>query len=194
MNALKIKRRFVWVVVLVMTLMMVFAGCSKNDEEEKELDPGILFEDVTTETEAPVLSEELSGETRQVMVYFTDENLMLAPEKRTVPKVEGVARQTIEEMIKGPEGDELKSILPEGTTLKDINIKDDGLAIVDFSREFTNFDNVKEAEAGIYSIVNALTEFDTVKEVQFWVEGEIVKDIAGVDVENPLTRNTSIIK
>ena len=58
-------------------------------------------------------------------------------EKRDVNLVDtGVARDTIEELIKGPKTN-LSASIPTGTKLLGINIKDD-VAYVDFSKEFIN--------------------------------------------------------
>jgi len=135
----------------------------------------------------------------QVVLYFADPSgNYLVPEKRPLPKVEGLARATVEELIKGPApGSPNLPTIPKGTVLRDINVRPDGLCRVDFSREL-----IKNHSGGslgetltVYSIVNTLTQFPTIKQVQILVEGQLVLTIAGhVDVSSAMTRNESLIK
>ncbi len=194
---MKKSTRIVAICMCVIILSFAFVGCRNNEEEAgNELQNEIIFENIIQETltDDPDIIDEFAGETMEVMMYFSDSDLNLMAEERSIPKVEGIARRTVEEMITGPSSAALTALLPEGTVLLDINVKESGLAIVNFNKAFTTFPNQPEAEAGIYSIVNTLTEFPTVKEVQFWIEGEIVEDISGVAVETPLKRDESKIK
>lgn len=141
--------------------------------------------------EAPELTE--------VVLYFSDPtgNYLVA-ERHKIPKVEGIARATMEELIKGPElGSRLLPTIPAGTVLRDINIRPDGLARVDFSKELiaNHVGGSLGENLTVYSIVNTLTQFPTVNEVQFLVEGQYVSTIAGhVDVSTTVSRNESLIK
>lgn len=133
----------------------------------------------------------------KVTLYFANaEGDMLVPEKRTITEVQGIARATLEELIKGPRADKnLAPTIPSGTRLKDIDIRN-GVATVDFSREFV--DNHWGGSSGelltVYSVVDVLTQFPTVKEVQFLVEGQKVETLAGhMDLAKPVMRNTEYI-
>lgn len=133
-----------------------------------------------------------------VVLYFANEQGQLVAQRRDIPKVDGIARMTIHELTKGPEQNNMQSMiptLPNGTKLKDISIKD-GLCTVDFSSQ------LKENHAGgstgelltVYAIVNTLTQFSTVQQVQILVNGEVVETLAGhVDLSVPLERNDTII-
>ena len=87
--------------------------------------------------------------------------------------------------------------IPAGTVLKEINIRPDGLCRVDFSKELVaNHSGGSLGESlTVYSIVNTLTQFPSVKQVQFLVDGQYVKTIAGhVDVSTAMGRNEDLIK
>ena len=147
--------------------------------------------------EKPQLTE--TRETTKVILYFSDPTgQKLVAEERVIPKVEGIARAAMEELIKGPApGSKLLPTIPKGTVLKDINIRPDGLARVDFSKELiTNHSGGSLGESlTVYSIVNTLTQFPTVKQVQILVEGKVVDTIAGhIDVSSAMTRNEAIIQ
>ncbi|WP_227767702.1 GerMN domain-containing protein [Zhaonella formicivorans] len=197
-------KKSICLLVFVVVIVLITAGCSAVDtlsslkarfagsEEPVAVTP-------EEELEGSEVDAELTGETKEIVLYFSDaEGKALVAEERTIPKVEGIARETIKELIKGPHPESgLKATLPEGTALKDINIRPDGLAIVDFSKELvSNFDGDSNSETlAVYSIVNTLTQFDTVKEVQILVDGEQVETINGhVNVFAPIARDDAIIK
>ena len=113
----------------------------------------------------------------EVSLYFTDadgENLV---EKKTkIPKVEGLARATIETLLTGPDKDsELKSAIPQGTELLDINIRaEEKLCIVDFSSELLDSleDSGVSEKIVFESITKTLCQFPSIEKVEFRVEGQ----------------------
>lgn len=139
-----------------------------------------------------------SQETQTVVLYFSDaQGKGLVKEERSIPKVEGIARATIEELIKGPApGSALIPTIPQGTQLKDINVRKDGLCIVDFSEELVK--NHKGGSTGealtVYSIVNTLAQFPTVKQVKILVDGKEIQSLAGhLDVSEALAPDHSLV-
>lgn len=108
------------------------------------------------------------------IVYLQDPNGYVVPVMLSVPKAEGSAKQVLAYMIKGgpvqqmlPQG--FQAILPEGTKVLGMSIKE-GLATVDFSKEFTKYD-AKDEQKVIDAITRALTEFSNIKNVAIWVNG-----------------------
>ena len=156
-------------------------------------DPGAAVTD-------PAAAETISptGETKTVVLYFTDqEGEQLVAEERQIAKVEGIAKASIEALLSGPKDSDLQSALPEGVRLLDINIKSDGLAIVDFSGDLKEnmADSNKKEKTAIYSIVNTLTEFPTVERVEIRIDGKTVNTITGkVKLNEELFRDESIVK
>jgi len=130
-----------------------------------------------------------------VVLYFANEEGQLVAEQREIPKVVGIARETIRELILGPENGMLDPTIPAGTTLLDIDVNE-GLCTVDFSKELIigHSGGSGSEYLTVYSIVNTLTQFGTIQEVQLRVEGKIVETIAGhVGVDAPLVRDDEII-
>ncbi len=131
-----------------------------------------------------------------VVLYFSDQNGdYLVAEKRAIAFVPGLARATVQELIKGPEGKGFSRTIPEETKLLDINI-DSGLCTVDLSKEFR--DNHWGGSSGeiltVYSLVNTLTQFPTVEKVEILVEGQRIDTLAGhMDLSVPVSRNPQII-
>ncbi len=126
-----------------------------------------------SKTRGEVRLEDLTRERITVDLYFArKDGSGLHVEKRDIPKEAAIARRTIEALLKGPENPNLEACLPEGTRLLDINIKPDGLCIVDFSREITTIPPGRARELAIESIVKTLSQFPTVTSVKLLVEGE----------------------
>ena len=121
----------------------------------------------------------------------------MVAEERKISKVTGIARATMEELIKGPTELGLKATLPVNTKLLDINIREDGLAIVDFSGDLIKeLPTTATAEKlAVYSIVNTLSQFPTVQEVEMRIDGRNVDTLLGyVDLDQTLVQDTSMIK
>lgn len=190
-------------VCLLAGLVALAAGCTYQQvvdyivpPPEKVVQPKI--EVLPSENNPEVTEEQPQTNEKYTLVLFFGDNQAgsLVAEKRQVPKVEGLARRAINELIKGPQNAKLQSIIPEGTKLIDINVKADGLCIVNFSKELmTKHHGGSSGEAlTVYAIVNTLTQFPTVKEVQILIDGERKETIAGhMDISQPLERDAAMV-
>ncbi|HWJ03363.1 MAG TPA: GerMN domain-containing protein, partial [Verrucomicrobiae bacterium] len=143
----------------------------------------------------PTVGNEVVGETRSVTVYFADATgKNLVPQEVQIPKTLSLARETLNELLKGPaSGSNLLAVVPQGTVLLDINIKDD-TAIVDLSKEILKTAAKVSPETTVYAFVNTLTQFPTIKQVKFRVDGQPVQKIGTVNTTQALSRNTSSVK
>ncbi|MDD2212848.1 MAG: GerMN domain-containing protein [Clostridia bacterium] len=197
-------KRTVLIVIISLIVCLVFSGCGLLNKVRQDFDKSErtakdnILDDPVVLIETPGDMATVADETKLITLYFADplENKLVA-EEREIPKVTGIARATMEELIKGPVGLELKSTLPAKTKLLDINVREDGLAIVDFSDDLIkDLPTTATAEnLAVYSIVNTLTQFPTVQEVEMRVDGRKVDTLLGhVQLEDNLVRNTSMIK
>lgn len=195
-------KKSITLMLCIIFLSVITAGCSAVNTLSSLKARFSGSEELVVEEPAEDWLEtdvDLTGETKDIVLYFSnEEGTALIGEERTIPKVEGIARATINELIAGPHPESgLHGTLPVGTVLQDINIRPDGLAIVDFSSELvSNFSGDSSAEIlAVYSIVNTLTQFDTVKEVQILVDGESVETIGGhVSVAASMSRDEGLIQ
>lgn len=135
-------------------------------------------------------SSDSAAQSRQVVLYFASaDGKSLEAETRDIPKQEGMARATINQLISGPQDEALLPTLPAATILEDINIAN-GVCTVDFSSELLD-DLSDDAQAQllvVYSIVNTLSQFDTVDHVQILVNGAAISDgLGGVDISSTLS-------
>jgi spore germination protein GerM len=201
----KAGRKVKLVLTLVLASMMLFAsGCAVTEtlsslrdmfagQEVQEVRSPPLEPPISLIPEQPIKAVE----TTRVVLYFADAaGQFLTAEEREIPKVVGIARATIEQLIWGPKpGSALLPTIPFGTQLKDINIKPDGLAVVDFSKELitNHIGGTAAQKLTVYSIVNTLTQFPTVDRVEFRVEGQRVDKIGNVVVVPAMSRLDRII-
>jgi spore germination protein GerM len=134
------------------------------------------------------------GATIQVELYFIGpDGKKLVAEKRTIPKVEGIARRTVEELIKGPQKAENLGVFPDGTKLLDINVKPDGLCVVDLNSRARQVDNQHQEEFMVHAIANTLGQFPTISGIDFMINGERVDSIGQfVDLSQPVEPDYSI--
>lgn len=114
-----------------------------------------------------------------VTLYFADEQAeKLVPEEREVDR-EQLPAVLVEELIRGSKTG-LGRTIPEGTRVLSVKVAD-GVAYVDFSREFR--DNHWGGSAGelmtVYSIVNSLARLEGIDRVQFLLEGEVQEELLG---------------
>ncbi len=211
---------------LVLLTVLVLGGCSwmdgwqdwKNGEDDGEATnatPEAQVEDPLDSASQPPVTpvnpnqdqaqagaqtteSPLSSETREVVLYFADASgNKLEKETRQIPKVEGMARAVVNELINGPQDDNLLPTIPSATTLEDINIKEDGTCIVDFSEELMTHHpgGLLNEELTVYSIVNTLSQFPTVSQVKILVDGQVQDTIAGhMDIRETLARNDDLVE
>lgn len=137
-----------------------------------------------------------------INLYFSDpDSDFLIPEPRRVvfkeSDVRDQMRVILEELIQGPKSNLLQTI-PSGVVIRDIELKGNGLGIINFSEELArNHPGGSLAEIQtIYSIVNSLLlNIPALKEVQILVEGEAPETLKGhIDLRSPFEPNLSIVK
>ena len=141
------------------------------------------------------------AERREVLLYFSDrEGEFLIGEKRKILKKDALkeeAKETVVELIKGPEGKFLRT-LPPRTKLLNLQINDAGLAKVDFNQALSK-DHPGGSSAElmtVYSIVNSLSlNFPQIKRVQILIDGKPIETITGhLSLSLPLAPKLDLIR
>lgn len=183
--------------MMLLAVCLLAGGCSQAVDESKidswkdmlkiptasdETDPS------PNEGLTPVDENQIPGEQSVVKLYFSDSaTQQLTVEERSIGKVEGIARQTMQELIKGPSRQDLQPIFPAGTTLLDINITPAGLCIIDLSEDAAEISSREQGELMVQAVANTLGQFPSVKEVDFLINGEAVEILGGlVDISEPV--------
>ncbi len=172
-------RKKIFLGLMVLLLMAFAISCSALDEIRNGDEPPQEPEQPLEEGE-----EAPAGRMRLTTFYYPDgDGNFVVPYAREIPWVEGIARSTLEHMIDGEyaqnflSGTGLKPPFPAGTRIKGITIKE-GLARVDFSREFLEYPP-EEERLVVTCLLYALTEFTTVDRVELQVEGEKMAYLPG---------------
>ena len=165
----------VTMLTLALCLMAaVAAGCALVDAAQNPTpDPAEVVD--------PTPPQEPARETATVVLYFADSQAAKVEAETREIVIEGTLAETIvNELINGPQSEDLFATLPEGTALLDLVIED-GIAYVDFSKELKT--NHWGGSAGelmtVQSIVATLCQLDEVDSVQLLLEGEKEEAIFG---------------
>jgi germination protein M len=199
--------RNIFIVTLAFILLgicLLSGGCSKPDQSTIKEWQDLLRIPVTKEKTDQNVNRSIpkdvkssvatSGESIQVSLYFADaKGKKLVLEERNVTKVEGIARETMEELLKGPANVESSQVFPTGTRLLDINLKPDGQCIVDLSSEARQVANRTQEKLMIDAVAKTLGQFPAVQEIVFEINGEHVDSIGGyVDLSTPVRPDYSL--
>lgn len=186
--------------------LIVAAGCGGAGREAS------VNEDATEEATAAPGSEDAAGEKGapprvadlarlEVHVYFpaaTGEGLSAEPREifETVHAADR-AKQILSEILSGPQGGSAVAAVPEGTSLRQVYVLDDGTAYADFSaalREGLGGGSAREILA-VYAIVDSLVlNVPEIRRVGILIEGEPCETLNGhLDLRRPLPADPSLI-
>ncbi|MBP3652142.1 MAG: GerMN domain-containing protein, partial [Clostridia bacterium] len=131
--------------------------------------------------------------TVSTVVYYQDNYGYLVPVMCNMAYQDGIAKATLNMMVKSPENDMnaarlgLRTVIPENTTF-DLDISD-GLARIDLSKEVLDMEDAAAESNMVTAIVQTLTEFDSVQRVEFLVGGQKVDQLThGTDVSKTFER------
>ena len=120
------------------------------------------------------ISDEQSRQTKVLLYFENIENGQLEIETKIIDAnllIENPEKKLIEYLIKGPQNDKLKKLIPDGTILNDVKIEN-GCAIINFSIEFLNYENEENKLKIINSIVNTLTNLKEINSIKILINGK----------------------
>lgn len=145
-----------------------------EDAIGEEVDEEPVIETVTVNAEDTKMAD--------ILAYYEDENGFVVPVNTKIPWEEGIAKATLRSMVAGSETEKriaqsgLHGVLPEGTEIRGMSIKD-GLCRVDFSKNVLNSSSYEQEENMISAITYTLTEFSTINKVELLVEGQALASL-----------------
>jgi germination protein M len=193
------KKFIVALAMMVLAVCLLSGGCSKVDDSKINSWKDLLKIPTSSDKSAqnnqsnatPANESPANIEKINVKLYFIDaKQHKLVAEERSIGKVQGIARETMQELIKGPLSTDHQAVFPAGTKLLDINIKPEGLCIVDLSKEANTVSGKEQGTLMIQAVADTLGQFSSVKEVSFLINGEKVKTLGGiVDIAQPVHAN-----
>ncbi len=196
-------RKHVLILAILFCCTLVLASCSNpltslRDFFNKNEDT-IDDEKDQAQEEAQSMSDVSTAQpenSRATVLYYKDNENFLVPVMRYIPKGDlGIAKTALSALIYSPEKAQdliaagLTPTLPMGTKINGAVIKESGLAIIDFSKEFLNFSSDKAEELGLKATVYTLTEFPNIKSLEIRVDGKKIEEMPkGTKVEAGLIR------
>lgn len=158
---------------------------------------GMLVESGLTADDFILPNYEKTEYEKQLTLYYADSaNSFLEKERHllTIGQDKQLAEYVIDELIRGPQNDNLRETLPKGTKLLSVEVKKN-LCIVDLSKEFWLNKPVTASgeRTAVYSIVNSITELTGIEAVQILVEGEKIDKYYLMSLNEPLLRDEDIV-
>jgi germination protein M len=194
------KKRALWMNFCIIGLLVVLTGCVfKGEQSLTEMDPPKDAEETKNANYVENLENEngknegkenkqdaednATEETVKRQLYLLDSNGMVVPQTVELPKAESkaVATQVLEYLIKdGPVTQLLpngfQAVLPAGTQILGLDLKEDGTLVVDVSKEFTNY-RPEDEQKILQSMTYTLTQFENVDRIKLWINGYEKKEM-----------------
>lgn len=112
-----------------------------------------------------------AGKKIEMNLYFPnkDNSKVLIEKREVIVKDGAIIRAAVEALIEGPQSEELRKPMPEGTKILSVS-KEGNVAVVDFSEEYVMVNDLAEVVERV-SVVNTLTEIEGIEKVRILVGG-----------------------
>lgn len=183
MNSKKIIMYVSIVVLILIVLGIGFLIYKKNNKNE--------IQEYTPQQE---ITDEQLRQTIITLYFLNIETGEIMPEARKIDSKELIKEPykiLIELLIQGPKNEKMVKLIPNGTKLNKIEIKNDCIYI-DFSNEFINEQKLgkQQEELIIKSIVNTITELKEINSVMILIDGKENQEFPdkAINFKEPVTR------
>lgn len=137
--------------------------------------------------------------TKNITLYYPSEDYSSLIARNITFSIHGheaIEKKVLSMLMYGTEHSNLRLKLPLNTFLYSVSVINNTVNL-NFTEEFLEYANEENSMRGkltIYSIVNSLTELPNINNVKFEVEGKPISVYAGINLDEPLTRNKDFIK
>ena len=131
-----------------------------------------------------------------LLYYGNKKGTRLVKEKVNVRYSSSVSREKalVEQLIKGPDSDNESAVLPEGTKVLSVSVKDH-ICYVNLDAGFLDTTNVMNPEVPVYAIVNSIVDGSAISRVQILIDGKTdITYMGKINLEKPLSRNPNIVE
>ena len=164
------KKIVMYVSILILILIVLGAGflIYKNNKKNKNKNQEYIPQEEIT--------DEQLRQTVITLYFLNLDTGTIMPEARKIDAKELIKepyKVLIELLINGPKSEKMAKLIPDGTKLNKIEIKNDCIYI-DFSNEFINEQKLgkEQEELIIKSIVNTVTELKEINSVVILIDGK----------------------
>ncbi|WHY89090.1 GerMN domain-containing protein [Neobacillus novalis] len=178
----------------------MLSGCGLfGGETKKKIDPPktVAVGDKKASKETAAKEKGQVENTVKTELYLIDKYGYVVPQTLNLPKTTSVAKQALEYLVaNGAVSNMLpnhfRAVLPEDT-VPTVNISKDGVATVDFSKEFKNYQPEDEMKI-LQSITWTLTQFNNIHSVKLKMNGHELTEmpVNGTPISEHLSRATGI--
>lgn len=143
----------------------------------------------------PDISDEKTYRKIFKLYFKKDDKLFIEERKIDIALNQPQEKYIVEQLILGPEKNDLNLINPVPKETKIYDIKTDkDICYISLSGDFIKKCSKENQKFAVYAIVNSLTELENINKVQFLIEtGKINKKDWKFDLSNPFERNEKII-
>jgi spore germination protein GerM len=162
-------KKYFYLFTIILITLSLFIGCTSTSENNKN-------------------EEEKTAEISLYFMKITENEFVMEKENREVEKPITAEKIGVE-LLKGPESEDLKRVIPEDTKILGVDIKEQ-IAYVNFSSDILHGNYGSSLESMVLStIIWTFTELPDVNSVQILIDGEIVETLGGhIVITEPLTR------
>ncbi|WP_409270845.1 GerMN domain-containing protein [Neobacillus sp. SCS-31] len=185
----------------VLVSSIVLSGCGLfGAETVKKIDPPKSTAYTKDSGLASSIKDNAAPETEETVkteLYLIDKNGYVVSQTLNLPKTTAVATQAVKYLVEnGPVSEMLpngfRAVLPADTEVS-VDISKDGVATVDLSKEFKNYQPEDEGKI-LQALTWTLTQFDSVKKVKLKMNGHELTEmpVNGTPIIDTLSRESGI--
>ena len=178
----KNKQKIIAIITLI-SIIIIAIIIYRNISIEKNNDTADEYQDYIPQEE---ISEEQMRQTKVVLYFENIDSGELETEIKLVDAnslINNPEKELMNLLIKGPQSSNLKKLIPDGTVLHDITIKN-SCAEINVSNEFLNYGNEENKLKIINSIVNTLTNLKEINSIKFLINGEENEKLSEIYFKN----------
>nr|WP_152681187.1 GerMN domain-containing protein [Neobacillus vireti] len=178
----------------------MLSGCGLfGGETKKKIDPPktVAIGDKNASKETAAKEKGQVENTVKTELYLIDKNGYVVPQTLNLPKTTSVAKQALEYLVANGAITNLlpnhfRAVLPEDT-VPTVDISKDGVATVDFSKEFKNYQPEDEMKI-LQSVTWTLTQFNNINSVKLKMNGHELTEmpVNGTPISEHLSRASGI--
>ena len=161
-------RKKIGIIVVLLAILILGVLIYTNVSIETEYTPEKEIEDESYRNSAISLYfQEKEAKNLQVETRLIDSKELLKNPYITL----------ISLLLEGPNNEKFESVIPKGTRLLAVEQEGDTL-IVDFSKEFLNYEGPENLANAVYSVVNTVTGLKEISNVKFLIEGKETEQLS----------------
>lgn len=164
------KKNKIILIIIIILLIIIIGGyfIIKNKKEKSQKNE---IQDYTPQEE---ISEEQLRQTKITLFFINKETKELDSEIRLIDAKELIKepyKKIVEMLISGPKSSNLERIIPEGVQLHDVKYEN-GCAVINVSKEILDYQDEKQKQNMINSIVKTLNNLIEIDGIKFLINGE----------------------